>query len=204
MEDGKRTVVLSISGRVAMADHDQPASIRQFGNDELGPAFAHAQARMNGDVLMLGAMRGDGFVVARHDGATTTILSDLLPPVEEYVRWGSIRWADDGTIDYGMATVTDNTVAGDEAMVLLGRAYLGNTTSVIDIDTRSASGGYDVSPGHRLAFASSAGTYEWYDVMGRRVHRMDVVEGTSPICPELAVGTYFVAGPGYRGAVLVR
>lgn len=203
-EDGKRTVVLSASGRVAIADHDQPASIRQFGNDELGSAFAHAQARMNGDVLMLGAMRGDGFVVAHHEGATTLILSDLLPPVESYVRWGSIRWADDGTIDYGMATVIDNTVAGDEALVLLGRAFIGNTTSVIDIDTRSTSGGYDVNPGHRLTFAATAGTYEWYDVMGRRVHRMAVVEGTYPVCPELVAGTYFIDGPGYRGAVLVR
>lgn len=205
-EDGRRNVVLSASGRVTVVDHDQPASVRQFGNDELGSAFEHAQARMNGDVLMLGAMRGDGFVVARHEEAlsTTLILSDLLPPVDSYVRWGSIRWADDGTIDYGMATVIDNTVTGDEAMVLLGRAYIGNTTSVTDAGAHSTNGGYDVRPGRRLTFAATAGTYEWYDVMGRRVHRMEVAEGASPVCPELAAGTYFVDGPGYRGAVLVR
>jgi len=205
MEDGGRNVVLSASGRVSVVDHDQPASIRQFGNDELGSAFTRAQAQMNGDVLMLGAMRGDGFVVARHDGATTVILSDLLPPVEEYVRWGSIRWADDGTIDYGMVTVLDNTVTGDEALILLGRAFIDKTTSVSDAGAHSTNNvGCDVRPGHRLAFIMTAGTYEWYDVMGRRVHRMEVVEGMSSVCPGLAAGTYFVDGPGYRGAVLVR
>lgn len=205
-EDGRRNVVLSASGRVIVADHDQPASMRQFGNDELGSAFVHAQAQMNGDVLMLGAMRGDGFVVARHEEtpSTTLILSDLLPPVESYVRWGSIRWADDGTIDYGMATVIDNTVAGDEAMILLGRAYIGNTTGVTDAGTRATSGGYDVRPGHRLTFVRTAGTYEWYDVMGRSAHRMDVADGTRAVCPGLTPGVYLVRGPGYNGSVLVR
>lgn len=203
-EDGKRTVVLSASGRVSVVDHDLPASIRQFGNDELGSAFARAQARMSGEVLMLGAMRGDGFVVARHDGATTVILSDLLPPMEDYVRWGSIRWADDGTIDYGMATVIDNTVVGDEALILLGRAFIGNTTNVIDAGVRPMNIGYDVHPGHRLVFATTAGVYDWYDVMGRRVYSMEVMGGIAVPCPNLSPGFYTVRGSGYRGPVLVR
>jgi len=209
--DGRRQVVIRVDSALVIADHDELTSRTQYGRDDMGLAFSRAKARMDGTALLLAGVRNDGPVVIRHDGVRTTVLSEPTFWSEslagyDYVRWGAVLWLDDGTVDYSLATVFRNSYyEDDDTRILIGRFPLNVVTSSEDMPRqRSGAGSYVVHPGHRLTFVASAGTYEWYDVMGRKVYRMDVVDGTSPVCPELAVGTYVVTGPGYRGAVLVR
>lgn len=201
--DDHSWVVLRSNGLISILPHDRAFHI-QFGHDELGPSFARGEARMDGSSLLIGAVRSDGFVVVRHEGAKTTVLTEDLPPMGEYVRWGSARWAADGTLDYCMTTVGDNTVVDDRATILFGRAFMDRTTSVDRTVQTGAPGGFCASPGRSLDFISSSGAYQWYDVMGRSIYRMDVVDGTVPVCPGLVQGIYLVRGPGYNGSVFIR
>lgn len=210
-DDGRRQVVIRVDSALVVADHDELVSRTQFGRDDMGLAFSRAKARMDGNSLLLAGVRNDGLAVIRHDGLRTTVLSEPQAwgmgwGEDGYIRWGSVLWLDGGTVDYSLATISRNGYyEEDDTRILIGRFPLDVVTSSEEV-LRQGAGvmSYAVSSGHRLTFASSAGTYEWYDVMGRLVHRMEVAEGAPPVCPELVAGTYFVDGPGYRGAVLVR